>query len=103
WIDDWLEASIIILPPQSIITYYQPLEKRQAQRKQTPTKKLATLETVPHDIGIKLKNKRTDKQLTLAELAKIIGISVSYLSHIERGVKQPSHQMYMKIKEWLLL
>src|SRR5699024_10712889 len=103
WIDGWLETSILVLRPQSIITYYQPLEKRQAQRIQTPTKKLATLETVPHDIGIKLTNTRTDKQLTLAELAKIIDISVSYLSHIERGVKQPSHQMYMKIKEWLLL
>lgn len=103
WIDDWLEASIIVLPPQSIITYYQPLEKRQVKRKQAPAKKLASLETVPHDIGIKLKNKRTEKQFTLAELAKIIDISVSYLSHIERGVKQPSHQMYIKIKEWLLL
>lgn len=103
WINDWLEAAIIILPPQSIITYYQPLEKRQVKRKQTPTKKLAVLETVPHDVGLKLKEKRLEKQLTLAQLAKIIDISVSYLSHIERGVKQPSHQIYLKIKDWLLL
>ena len=103
WLEEWLEASIIILPPQSIITYYQPLEKKQAKQKQDKTKVLASLEKVPQDIGIKLKEKRTQKNLTLAQLAKIIDISVSYLSHIERGVKVPSYQMYIKIKDWLLL
>lgn len=103
WIDDWLKTSIIILPPQSIMAYYQPLEKKQSKRKQDKTKDLATIETVPYDIGIKLKEKRTEKQLTLEQLAKKIGISVSYLSHIERNVKKPSHQMYVKIKDWLLL
>lgn len=102
WIEDWLETSIIIFPPQSIVTYYKPLEKKQSKRKQDQSKVLASLETVPHDIGKKLKERRKEKQLTLKQLSKKIGISVSYLSHIERNVKKPSHQMYVKIQDWLL-
>ena len=102
WIEEWLETSIIILPPQSIITYYQPLEKKQTKRKKSKNDVLAALEVVPSDIGTKIKEKRNKQQLTLAQLSKIIGISVSYLSHIERGVKKPSYQLYDKIKNWLL-
>lgn len=101
WIEDWLETSIIILPPKLIMTYYQPLEKQQFKQKQDKTTALSTMETVPYDIGIELKEKRNEKQLTLKQLAKKIGISVSYLSHIERNVKRPSHQMYIKIRDWL--
>ncbi len=39
--------------------------------------------------GLKLKQLRSDKNLSLTELATITGISVSYLNEIEKGKKHP--------------
>lgn len=40
-------------------------------------------------LGLKLKNLRTDQELSLKDVAKRAGLSISYLSEIEKGKKYP--------------
>lgn len=40
-------------------------------------------------LGLKIKQLRTDKQISLTDLATVTGISVSYLNEIEKGKKHP--------------
>lgn len=42
------------------------------------------------NIGIKLKQLRTDKGLTLKQLAEITKLSISFISDIENGRRNPS-------------
>jgi hypothetical protein len=51
--------------------------------------------------GIKLKQLRTENSLSLAELAKLSGISVSYLNEIEKGKKYPKREKIIKLAESL--
>lgn len=44
----------------------------------------------PPDIGLKIKTLRTERQLTLDQLAKQSGVSKSMLSQIERGLTNPT-------------
>lgn len=101
WLEEWLETSIIIVPPQQIISYYQPLERKKSKKNNKKAVMLPSLKPIPNDIGIKIKKERNKRQLTLRQVADMIGISASYLSHIERGIKKPSYQIYIRINEWL--
>ena len=48
-----------------------------------------------------LRKKRQDAGLTQIELAKLIGISRSSLSLIERGERKPSYEVMKKISQAL--
>ncbi|NYI70593.1 transcriptional regulator with XRE-family HTH domain [Naumannella cuiyingiana] len=43
--------------------------------------------------GAELRRRRTDAGRTLADVADAAGVSVAYLSEIERGRKEPSSEM----------
>lgn len=46
----------------------------------------------------KIKKFRTDKNMTLKELSEEIGVSIGYLSHLERGSRSnPSKEVMEKI------
>lgn len=48
-------------------------------------------------LGLRIKALRRLKRVTQQELANMIGISVTTLSYIERGRKEPSPQLLEKI------
>ena len=48
-------------------------------------------------VRIKLKEIRESKKMSLVELAKKTGISKSHLNYIERGEKEPSLSMVVRI------
>jgi transcriptional regulator with XRE-family HTH domain len=61
------------------------------------------------DIGIRIKLIRTKKHLNQNDFANNIGIAQGFLSEIERGIKQPSIELVLKIisqyeinPDWLL-
>ncbi len=51
------------------------------------------------NIGSKIRKLRKEKKLTLEELSKKTGLSLSYISLIERGLKNPSLKALEKIAE----
>jgi len=57
--------------------------------------------SIAQRIGVRLRNLRTAKTLTLAELSKQSGVSVSYLSAVEKGVNLPSLQTLARLTESL--
>ncbi|RIJ78535.1 helix-turn-helix domain-containing protein [Nakamurella silvestris] len=57
--------------------------------------------SIAQRIGIRLRTLRTGKGLTLAELSRQSGVSVSYLSAVEKGVNLPSLQTLARLTESL--
>lgn len=51
----------------------------------------------PKQFGIVLKNARMDKQLTQAELAEILDISLPYLKDLERFRNDPSYKIFERV------
>lgn len=51
----------------------------------------------PKQFGIVLKNARMDNNLTQAELAEILDISLSYLKDLERFRNNPSYELFEKV------
>lgn len=51
----------------------------------------------PKPFGIALKNARNEKNLTQAELAEILDISVPYIKDLERFRNNPSYEMFERI------
>ena len=52
-------------------------------------------------IGLRLKEARINKGLSQRDLANIAGIHIIYISEIERGIKMPSMNTFVKIIEAL--
>jgi len=52
-------------------------------------------------LGKKLKNIRTEAQMTQADVAKSAEIHVNYYSRIERGEENPTFEVLHKIKKAL--
>jgi transcriptional regulator with XRE-family HTH domain len=48
-----------------------------------------------------LSDLRKQKSLTRTELAAKVGVSESYIFHLERGVRKPSHDTMIKLAEAL--
>ena len=51
----------------------------------------------PKQFGIVLRNARMDKNLTQAELAEILDISLSYLKDLERFRNDPSYKIFERV------
>ena len=52
-------------------------------------------------MGDRVKDLRKKKRLTQERFAEKIGVSVQYVSEIERGISMPSMQVFVKILEVL--
>ena len=52
-------------------------------------------------MGDRVKELRKKKRLTQEQFAEKIGVSVQYVSEIERGISMPSMQVFVKILEVL--
>ncbi|WP_301109304.1 helix-turn-helix transcriptional regulator [Sporosarcina sp.] len=101
WLRVWLETTIIIAPPDEIISYYQPIERKNAVN--TP-KNLSLTKGEEHtgkEIGQEFKAKRKKIGYTLQQVSDELKISTSYLSNIERGSSKPSQRIYNRMQEWM--
>jgi len=82
WSRIWLEAGIIIEPPEAISSQYATIERKSSKREQS-------IQT--------LKEARIEKKFSLLELAEDLEIHVSELSEMERG-KRP---LSKKVSDWM--
>lgn len=65
--------------------------------KQSSTRKGRPLDPTASIIGEYIRQQRYDRHLPLAAVASLVGISVPYLSDIERGKKHPPVSMWKTI------
>jgi transcriptional regulator with XRE-family HTH domain len=59
--------------------------------------------TLRRQFGIRLKALRLERKLTQEQFAELVGISVDFLSLIERGVNAPSFEVLEKVSAALRL
>jgi transcriptional regulator with XRE-family HTH domain len=53
------------------------------------------------DIGDLLKFKRMEKKYTLENVAKLVGVSINYISKLEKGQSTPSDEIIVRLSEIL--
>ncbi|WP_462406720.1 helix-turn-helix domain-containing protein [Gracilibacillus sp. Marseille-QA3620] len=98
WYRIWENAAIIIEPPAVITEQYQSIQKRKKTKSsQEALMPLSSLNL----LGQQLRLVRSHHGLTLNQVAEVIGISPSYLSHIECGRKHPSDKIQMSMTKWI--
>lgn len=95
WINHWLQATILIEPPEVIRQQYQHL----ARPEQAPPRAALPAAT----LGARLKQRRQQRGLTLVQAAEQLGISPSYLSRLEQGRRGRSHPsaLQRRLDIWL--
>ena len=98
WYRLWKNASIIIEPPAIITEQYQSIQKRKKAKPSSGT--LMPLSSL-NLLGQQLRLVRNHLELTLNQAAEEIGVSPSYLSHIECGSKHPSEKIQLSITKWI--
>ena len=54
-----------------------------------------------HDLGEYLREQRQSAQLSLRQLSEVAGISIPYISQIERGLKKPSAEILQALAKAL--
>lgn len=54
-----------------------------------------------HTMGDRIKEARKKNRLTQEQLAERVDVSLEYISQIERGLKMPSMQLFIKLIEVL--
>jgi DNA-binding XRE family transcriptional regulator len=95
WAHHWLQATILIEPPDSIRTTYQRLARHEAPPRQALP--------APASLGERLKRHRKALGLTQLQAAEQLGISHSYLNRLEQGNrgKKPTPAVQRAIDSWL--
>lgn len=101
WLRIWLDATIIIAPPDEIVSYYQPINRKKSIHSPTTFSVVQTKEEICKNIGSDFKECRINRGLTLKQVSEELNISTSYISNIERGGALPSQNVYKKMKDWL--
>jgi len=86
WLDEWLQTSIVIEPPDAIVDAYQNIGIRKPIRS--------------NDLGHRLREKRATENLSRLRAAEEIGISPEELLSAERGVSV-SGSIRVKSERWL--
>jgi len=86
------------MPPK----VYLAESKRPPSTKNLPALSLSE-ENIRIIFGLKMKQVRTEKKLSLAQLSEQCGLSVSYLNEIEKGKKYPKSNKIIKIAAALKL
>lgn len=98
WYRTWRNAAIIIEPPAVITEQYQSIQKRKkTKHSQGSLMPMSSLNL----LGQQLRLMRSQLGLTLSQVAEEIGVSPSYLSHIECGSKHPSDKIQLSLTKWI--
>jgi len=95
WGQVWLQATILIEPPDNVRTHYQRLTQHEAP---APLPLPA-----PLTLGARLRQRRQQLGLTLTQVAEQLRISPSYLHRLEQGHrgKRPAAKLQQRLEAWL--
>jgi hypothetical protein len=95
WVRDWLQATVLVEPPDTIKDTYRSLERHEVP----PPKAFPMLKT----LGERLKQRRRELGLSQIQAAEQLGMSPSYLHRLEKGYrgKKLSSEMQRHIDSWL--
>ncbi len=93
WFKEWLQATVLIEPPDEIEEHYQEIEQPAAPK------------TLPahsgEELGPRLKARRKQLRLTQMQAAEQLEITQAYFSQLERGRTEPGPVLARKIQTWL--
>jgi len=102
WLKSWKQATIVIIPPEIIIKHYRSIGGHtKSLNVSNKLSELDYMEKPSIQIISRIQTIRKENQITLEVASKQIGISLSYLNHIEKGRKLPSSKIYRRIKRWI--
>ena len=95
WGNVWLQATILIEPPDNVRTHYQRLTQHEAP---APLPLPA-----PLTLGARLRQRRQQLGLTLTQVAEQLRISPSYFHRLEQGHrgKRPAAKLQQRLEAWL--
>jgi DNA-binding XRE family transcriptional regulator len=95
WFESWMQATVVIEPPDEIQEHYQELEQ--------PTKAKALPATSKESLGTRLKARRQQLGLTQLQAAEKLEVSQGYYSQLERGKDRtkPGAALRRRIDKWL--
>jgi DNA-binding XRE family transcriptional regulator len=92
WLTRWLNATVLIEPPDEIKDHYRKLER---ELPPAPKPKPGA------DLGARLAAERKARRITQAMMAEILGINPSSVCSIERGNQKAGAKLRAKIETWL--
>ncbi|HEX5501023.1 MAG TPA: helix-turn-helix domain-containing protein, partial [Thermomicrobiales bacterium] len=95
WGRSWLEATLLIEPPEGVKEHYQPLE-----RQRQPALRAA----LPAGLGERIKRRRKDLGLNQKEAGELLGVTQAYISMLERGKitgERLSAAFRQRLETWL--
>lgn len=95
-IKEWADLKIVVEPPQIIMDQYAKIKSTNKN-----TKRMKPEESLPPDLGEKLKKERLKRRLTQLQAAEQIGIAQTTLSKIELGRRKPDQRTLYKLLQWL--
>ncbi|PIC63709.1 hypothetical protein CSV79_10245 [Sporosarcina sp. P13] len=101
WLRIWQDATVIIAPPDEIITHYQPIERKINVKNPKDLTLVDSKAEVCTKIGSDFKERRMKLGMTLQQVSHELKISTSYISNIERGEATPSASVYKRMRDWL--
>jgi DNA-binding XRE family transcriptional regulator len=95
WGHTWVEATLLIEPPEAVKDHYQPFER---QRPPAPAAAL------PERLGERIKRRRKDLGLNQKAAGEALGVTQAYISMLERGKipnENPSPAFRKRLDAWL--
>jgi DNA-binding XRE family transcriptional regulator len=96
WAQHWLQATILIEPPEIIRTTYQRLE-----RHETPPPKATVRLAAAADLGEHLKRRRLALGLTQIQAAEQCRVHQATWSRLERGQVRYTPALLTRLTQWL--
>ncbi len=102
WVEHWLQATVLLEPPESIRKTYSSLERgnqevvRRARLQSLAVETDETLQLVEN-----LKKKRLEIGISQSVCAEQLGIAQGVLSRLEKNKLKPSLQLQQRIRKWL--
>ncbi len=107
WVEHWLQATLLLEPPESIRQTYNSLERTnfdtasspRALRLQAASAATEVDETL--QLVRDLRNKRLEIGMSQSVCAEKLGIAQGVLSRLEKAKLKPSVQLQQRIRKWL--
>lgn len=92
WAEEWLQATVLVEPPQAVLDQYQHLERPVSATPEVP----ATV-----TLGDRIKAHRQALGMSQIQTAEDLGVSQGYFNKLEKGRANPSSGVARRIRQWL--
>ncbi len=92
WAEEWLQATVLVEPPQAVLDQYQHLERPAPPAPELPA---------PVTLGDRIKVRRVHAGLSQMQAAEDLGVSQGYFNKLEKGRANPSNEVARRIRDWL--